>query len=50
MDMKTLEWTHMQPLKDQRIVVPVLEYVAFGDLTLQEMCYKFKQLKYLGIA
>jgi hypothetical protein len=48
--MKTSEWRHMQPLKDPLVVVPVLERVALGELTLQEMGYEFKRLKYLAIA
>jgi hypothetical protein len=50
MDMKTSRWKHMQPLKDPLIVVCVLKRVALGELTLLEMGYKFKLLKYLGIA
>jgi hypothetical protein len=49
MHMKMIEWRHMQPLKDASIVVPVLERVALGELSLQEMGHEFKRLKYLRV-
>jgi hypothetical protein len=35
MDMKVKEWRHMQPLKDASIIMPVLERVALGELSLK---------------
>jgi hypothetical protein len=50
MDMKVIEWRHIQPLKDASIIVPVLKRVALGELFLQEMGHEFKRLKYLRVA
>jgi hypothetical protein len=48
-DMKLTEWKFMEPLKDPKVVTPVLLRVILGKLSLQEMGQEFNRLKTIGI-